>query len=43
MTQIDMNLINKVSDLIEVLNQIEEKDLNFPFHRIKKCSNTSTE
>ena len=32
MTQIDMNLINKVSDLIEVLNQIEGKNLNFPFH-----------
>ena len=32
MTQIDMNLINKVSDLIEVLNGIEEKILNFPFH-----------
>ena len=34
MTQIDMNLINKISDLIEVLNQIEEKDLNFPFHSL---------
>ena len=32
MTQIDMNLINKVSDLIEVLNEIKEKTLNFPFH-----------
>ena len=31
-TQINMNLIDKVSDLIEVLNQIEEKILNFPFH-----------
>ena len=31
MTQIDMNLINKVSDLIEVLNGIKEKTLNFPF------------
>ena len=32
MTQINVNLINKVTDLIEVLNQIEEKILNFPFH-----------
>ena len=32
MTQINMNLIDKVSDLIEVLNGIEEKILNFPFH-----------
>ena len=32
MTQINMNLIDKVSDLIEVLNQIEGKNLNFPFH-----------
>ena len=32
MTQININLINKVSDLIEVLNQIEGKNLNFPFH-----------
>ena len=32
MTQINMNLIDKVADLIEVLNQIEEKILNFPFH-----------
>ena len=32
MTQINMNLIDKVSDLIEVLNQIEEKILDFPFH-----------
>ena len=31
-TQINMNLIDKVSDLIEVLNGIEEKILNFPFH-----------
>ena len=31
-TQINMNLIDKVADLIEVLNQIEEKILNFPFH-----------
>ena len=31
-TQINMNLIAKVSDLIEVLNQIEEKILNFPFN-----------
>ena len=31
-TQINMNLINKVADLIEVLNGIEEKILNFPFH-----------
>ena len=29
MTQIDMNLINKVSDLIEVLNEIKEKTLKF--------------
>ena len=27
-----MNLINKVTDLIEVLNEIEVKNLNFPFH-----------
>ena len=32
MTQINMNLIAKVTDLIEVLNQIEEKILNFPFN-----------
>ena len=32
MTQINMNLIDKVADLIAVLNQIEEKILNFPFH-----------
>ena len=32
MTQINVNLINKVTDLIEVLNQIEGKNLNFPFH-----------
>ena len=32
MTQINMNLIANVTDLIEVLNQIEEKILNFPFH-----------
>ena len=32
MTQINANLINKVTDLIEVLNQIEGKNLNFPFH-----------
>lgn len=32
MTQINMNLIDKVADLIEVLNQIEGKNLNFPFH-----------
>ena len=31
-TQINVNLINKVADLIEVLNQIEGKNLNFPFH-----------
>ena len=31
-TQINMNLIANVTDLIEVLNQIEEKILNFPFH-----------
>ena len=31
-TQINMNLIDKVADLIEVLNQIEEKILNFPFN-----------
>ena len=31
-TQINMNLIDKVADLIAVLNQIEEKILNFPFH-----------
>ena len=34
MTQINMNLIAKVTDLIEVLNQIEGKDLNFPFHSL---------
>lgn len=32
MTQINMNLINKVADLITVATQIEEKNLNFPFH-----------
>ena len=33
MKQIDItDLINKVTDLIEVLNQIEGKNLNFPFH-----------
>ena len=32
MTQINVNLINKVTDLIEVLNGIEGKNLNFPFH-----------
>ena len=32
MKQINMKLINKVTDLIEVLNQIEEKILNFPFN-----------
>ena len=32
MTQINMNLIDKVSDLIEVLNGIKGKNLNFPFH-----------
>ena len=31
-TQINMNLIDKVADFIAVLNQIEEKILNFPFH-----------
>ncbi len=34
MTQINMDLIDKVTDLIEVLNQIEEKILNFPFHSL---------
>ena len=33
MKQIDMtDLIVNVTDLIEVLNQIEGKNLNFPFH-----------
>ena len=32
MTQININLIDKVANLIEVLNGIEEKILNFPFH-----------
>ena len=32
MTQINMDLIAKVTDLIEVLNGIEEKILNFPFN-----------
>ena len=32
MKQINVKLINKVTDLIEALNQIEEKILNFPFH-----------
>jgi len=32
MKQINVKLINKVTDLIEVLNQIEEKILNFPFN-----------
>ena len=31
-TQINMNIIDKVADLIAVLNQIEGKNLNFPFH-----------
>ena len=34
MTQINVNLINKVADLIEVLNGIEGKNLNFPFHSL---------
>lgn len=34
MTQINMNLIAKVTDLIEVLNQIEGKNLNFPFNSL---------
>lgn len=39
MTQINMNLINKVADLIEVLNmieldRIEGKILNAPFHSL---------
>ena len=39
MTQINMNLIDKVTDLIEVLNmieldRIEEKILNAPFHSL---------
>ena len=29
MTQINMNLIDKVADLIEVLNQIEGKNFKF--------------
>ena len=33
MKQIDItDLISKVTDLIEVLNGIEGKNLNFPFH-----------
>lgn len=32
MTQINVDLIVKVTDLIEVLNQIEEKNLTAPFH-----------
>ena len=32
MTQINMDLIANVTNLIEVLNGIEEKILNFPFH-----------
>ena len=35
MTQINLNLIDKVSDLIEVLNGIEEKNLNHPFSSFK--------
>ena len=31
-TQINVNLINDVTNMIEVLNGIEEKILNFPFH-----------
>ena len=31
-TQINVSLIVNVTDLIEVLNQIEGKNLNFPFH-----------
>jgi hypothetical protein len=34
MTQINTDLIDKVTDLIEVLNQIEGKNLNFPFHSL---------
>ena len=33
-TQINVDLINKVTDMIEVLNQIEGKNLNFPFHSL---------
>ena len=32
MKQINVNLINKVADLIEVLNQIDEKNLTAPFN-----------
>ena len=32
MTQINVNVIAKVTDLIEVLNGIKGKNLNFPFH-----------
>ena len=35
MTQINLNLIDKVSDLIKVLNGIEEKNLNHPFSSFK--------
>ena len=34
MTQINMDLIANVTNLIEVLNGIEEKILNFPFHSL---------
>ena len=35
MKQINItDMIANVTDLIEVLNQIEEKDLNFPFHSL---------
>ena len=33
-TQINVSLIADVTNLIEVLNQIEGKNLNFPFHSL---------
>lgn len=32
MTQINANLIDKVTNLIDVVTEIKEKTLNFPFH-----------
>lgn len=31
-TQINVNLVNKVINLIDVVTEIKEKTLNFPFH-----------
>ena len=34
MTQININLIDKVTDLIDTVNQITEKNLTDPFHSL---------